>query len=266
MKSFKITGNHNEAIEYIHGFIKNTTMCVIDVDNIDTDDNELIIEVVRVDDDHSYQINKNKLVFFLSKKIDKEFIKHILFRFFDKHDVEYIYSPTLRNANSNNDAEDMIAANYDKDYRTNEFTKLRDEAEINKYTVKKSKGSNMYYVGRRFNDEYKYVGESLVKAVTVCQKYTGMKVFNEDGIIVYKSTLNKINVDNVHKEVINREAILNTSTGMGIYMSNMYGQKIHIPNGIKVKVLRLQAISTQISLKINNSEYFAVVKQSDLKL
>ena len=145
---------------------------------------------------------------------------------------------------------------------------MKNEGTVDLQTVKRAKTNNssIYVVRRRFLDDEstKYMGASLVKAVTECKKYSGMSVFNQNGELIFKSTRNKVTPIQQPKECITKRAQLNISTGTGIYVGNR-GKRIHIPNGTEVIVSKISNSNTEIIVESSTGEKLhALVKAADL--
>lgn len=265
MISIKISGNNfKNVIEFLTKYIKENTTCKVNESNT----NQLIILIEISSESPSYYYENNNLIIHLAEdKVDENYLKTICKSIFNKFNIDSLdIDISFKDIDTITDVEDKLAANYDKDYENKVYLKDENEPNIELHTVRRAKGSMYYFTRRKFSDEEntKYAGESLIKAVAECDKYAGMKVFNEEGKLIYRSNKNKINPNQNYSDKINRHAILSTPTGTGIYVVNE-GRRYHIPDGTEVIVTKINNSQSEIVVTVANQKIKANVMSSCLQ-
>ena len=253
--------------KFLEKYIKENTTCTVNRSN--NPDITISIHKVSPDKDHLpkytfIEISNEILLSLEDDVVDENFLKKICNIVFEYYHIDSLdYDTSVKDINFIDDKEEKLKANYDK--IDNAFFKDKNEAIIEAAVSRRAKGSEYYIVKRKFseNEEAKYTGFSLAKAVTECNKYTGTCVYNENGKLIYKSTRNKITPTQNYSERVKKRAIINTSNGAGIYVSDGV-KRFHVPNGTEVLITKIYNSKTEIIVTIAGKKLKSEVNSSCL--
>ena len=245
--------------KFLERYIKENTTCKVNESN--NPDITISIHKIPLEKDSS---SKYKFIESSNEIVDESFLKKICNIIFDHYHIDSLdFDIPFKDVNIVTDIEDKLSANYDK--TDTAYFKDKDEPTIELHTARRAKGSLYYYTRRSFKDieGEKYSGPSLTKAVSICNKYVGMSVFNEEGKLIYKSTRNKITPTQNYSERVKKRAIINTSNGAGIYVSDGV-KRFHVPNGTEVLITKIHNTKTEIIVTIAGKKLKSEVSSSCL--
>lgn len=253
--------------KFLEKYIKENTICRVNESN--NPDITISIHKIPLEKDSSskytfIEASNEMMILLCDDIVDESFLKKICNIIFDHYHIDSLdFDIPFKDVNIVTDIEDKLSANYDK--TDTAYFKDKDEPTIELHTARRAKGSLYYYTRRTFNDieSEKYSGSSLIKAVSICNKYTGTSVFNEEGKLIYKSTRNKITPTQNLSERVTKYAVINTPTGTGIYVSDGV-KRFHVPNGTEVLITKIHNTKTEIIVTIAGKKLKSEVSSSCL--
>ena len=258
-------GNFKNVETFLCKYIKENTTCK--VNEIEFADLNIYIKKSLLDENSFNFINKKDLEIRLKDDIvNPDYLIIICKTIFKKYNIDSLdFELPFKDINIMTNIEDKLSTNYDKDIKNKVYFKGKDEPNIELHTIRRAKGSLYYFTRRSFNDDEseKYSGQSLIKAITECNKYTGMSVFNENGKLIYKSPKNKMTPIQNYLDKNSKRAVINVPTGTGIYVLNE-NKKYHIPNGTEVIITKIHHSKTEIKIIIDKKKFTAQIESSYL--
>ena len=249
MIRFKLIGSNNPILNTIEKKLKEN--CVCEITN-DTTYDILIDAQVTEDYGPFFDIvNGNEVKITTTYKFESEaFINYIIDTIFKRFNIESLnFDLDIKTADTEENKEISLVANYDK--INNIMSRGKDDAEVSLETAKRAYASILYVVRRAFNNPVneKYVGESLNKAIIECDKYAGFKVFDNTGKVIYSSQKNKININNMKRNIMEKEyAFIRTNNG-GINIENTF-----IPNGTQVIINKKSDKKSEIIIHLDDKQ------------